>query len=87
MIDIWFLFLLILIVLTIVFHTVIAFLLGSYGSQRFQDGGVDQVKFDLKISKGGKVVESWISIPATRVQLPPGNLPRKKKHQSCPVSL
>jgi len=29
-------------------------------------------------SQGGKVVGSWISIPATRVRLPPGYLPQKK---------
>ena len=48
MIDIWFLFLLILIVLTIVFHTAIALLLGSMSQTRFNDGG-DQVTSDWPI--------------------------------------
>jgi len=39
------------------------------------------------VSQGGKVVGSWISIPATRVRLPPGYLPQKKIHQSRPVCL
>jgi hypothetical protein len=44
MIDIWFLLLLILIVLTIIFHTAIAFLLGPYNQPFMKmDGGTGQV--------------------------------------------
>jgi hypothetical protein len=44
MIDIWFLLLLILIVLTIIFHTAIAFLLGPYNQPFMKmDGGNGQV--------------------------------------------
>ena len=45
MIDIWFLLLLILIVLTIIFHTAIAFLLGPYNQPFMKmDGTTDQVE-------------------------------------------
>ncbi len=47
MIDIWFLFLLIVIVLTIIFHTAIAFLLGSYSQSFTRTEGGDQVALQL----------------------------------------